>query len=185
MNGLRNLLKGKGFGITKEAFNRTVLLGKFLCFLHVTETYICRPVLSYGPSMLPTLSQTGDLILVEKISPRLGKVNNGDIVSVRSPENPKMILTKRIWAWKETMCQRDIFGSKETTCITHKIHANLVLFHTVLFKARCFVGFGRSVALDRWAKKSSSEEVKTSPKARKVRALPPPEFVSPRICNRL
>ncbi|KAI3944120.1 hypothetical protein MKW92_037322 [Papaver armeniacum] len=96
MNGLRNLLKGKGFEIAKEAFDRTVLLGKFFCFLHVTETYICRPVLSYGPSMLPTLSQTGDLILVEKISPRLGKVNNGDIVSVRSPENPKMILTKRI-----------------------------------------------------------------------------------------
>ncbi|KAI3925976.1 hypothetical protein MKW98_028112 [Papaver atlanticum] len=76
MNGLRNLLKGKGIEIAKEAFDRTILV--------------------FGPSMLPTLSITGDLVLTEKISTRLGKVNNGDIVLVRSPENPKKILTKRI-----------------------------------------------------------------------------------------
>ncbi|KAI3838363.1 hypothetical protein MKX03_023640 [Papaver bracteatum] len=111
MNGLRNLLKGKGIEIAKEAFDRTVLYGKFLCLFHVTDAYICIPDpnfllfwlcklrddCGYGPSMLPTLSLTGDLVLWEKILPRLGKVNNGDIVSVRSPENPKMFLTKRIF----------------------------------------------------------------------------------------
>lgn len=96
MNGLKNLLKGKGVEIAKEAFDRTILVGKFLCFLHVTNNYICSPTLVFGPSMLPTLSITGDLVLTEKISTRLGKVNNGDIVLVRSPENPKKILTKRI-----------------------------------------------------------------------------------------
>ncbi|KAI3912341.1 hypothetical protein MKW92_046765, partial [Papaver armeniacum] len=157
MNGLRNLLKGKGFEIAKEAFDQTVLLGKFFCFLHVTETYICRPVLSYGPSMLPTLSQTGDLILVEKISPHLGKVNNGDIVSVRSPENPKMILTKRILGMEGDNVTYLVspLNSEEYNIYNSQDSRNLVLFHTVLFKARCFVGFGQSVALDRWDKKSS------------------------------
>ncbi|KAI3898588.1 hypothetical protein MKW92_015893 [Papaver armeniacum] len=96
MNGLRNLLKGKGIEIAKEAFDRTFLVGKLLCFLHVTNTYICSPALVYGPSMLPTFSLTGDLVLGEKISPRLGKVNKGDIVLVRSPENPKKTINKRI-----------------------------------------------------------------------------------------
>ncbi|KAI3950015.1 hypothetical protein MKW92_044044 [Papaver armeniacum] len=96
MNGLRNLLKGKGIEIAKEALDRTILVGKFLCFLHVANNYICSPTLVFGPSMLPTLSITGDLVLTEKISTRLGKVNNGDIVLVLSPENPKKILTKRI-----------------------------------------------------------------------------------------
>ncbi|KAI3925981.1 hypothetical protein MKW98_028117 [Papaver atlanticum] len=68
MNGLRNLLKGRGTEIAKAAFDRIVLVGKFLCFLHVTNTYICSPTL----------------------------VNNGDIVIVRSPENPKKTLTKHI-----------------------------------------------------------------------------------------
>ncbi|XP_026439834.1 mitochondrial inner membrane protease subunit 1-like [Papaver somniferum] len=96
MNGLRNLLKGKGLEIAKEAIDRTFLVGKLLCFLHVTNTYICSPALVYGPSMLPTFSLTGDLVFGEKISPRLGKVNNGDIVLVRSPENPKKTINKRI-----------------------------------------------------------------------------------------
>ncbi|KAI3980377.1 hypothetical protein MKX01_003916 [Papaver californicum] len=96
MNRLKNLLKGNGIEIVKDAFDRTVLVGKFLCFLHVTNTYICSPTLAFGPSMLPTLSIRGDLLLTEKISTRLGKVNNGDIVLVRSPENPKRILSKRI-----------------------------------------------------------------------------------------
>ncbi|KAI3849922.1 hypothetical protein MKW98_026836, partial [Papaver atlanticum] len=61
----------------------------------VTNTYICSDIFS-SPSMLPTLSLTGDLVFGEKISPHLGKVNNGDIVLVRSPENPKKTLTKCI-----------------------------------------------------------------------------------------
>ncbi|OVA07085.1 Peptidase S26A [Macleaya cordata] len=94
MNGLRNLVKYKS--IVKEAFDRTVIVAKFLCFLHVTNNYICTPALVYGPSMLPTLNLTGDLILAERISTRLGKVSPGDIVLVRSPENPRKIVTKRV-----------------------------------------------------------------------------------------
>ncbi|KAI3915819.1 hypothetical protein MKX01_013275 [Papaver californicum] len=94
MNGLRNLLKYKS--IAKEAFDKTLLAGKVMCFVHVTNTYICTHVLPHGPSMLPTLNLTGDWILSEKISIRLGKVHNGDIVIVRSPENPRKFIVKRI-----------------------------------------------------------------------------------------
>uniref|UniRef100_A0A2P2JUE3 Mitochondrial inner membrane protease subunit n=1 Tax=Rhizophora mucronata TaxID=61149 RepID=A0A2P2JUE3_RHIMU len=46
--------------------------------------------------MLPTLNLTGDIILAERISHRFGKVGPGDIVLVRSPENPRKIVTKRL-----------------------------------------------------------------------------------------
>lgn len=50
----------------------------------------------YGPSMLPTLNLTGDVLLVDKLSPLLGKVGTGEVVMVRSPENPRKTITKRI-----------------------------------------------------------------------------------------
>lgn len=50
----------------------------------------------YGPSMLPTLNFTGDVLLVDKLSPLLGKVGTGDVVLVQSPENPRKQITKRI-----------------------------------------------------------------------------------------
>lgn len=50
----------------------------------------------YGPSMLPTLNLTGDVLLVDKLSPRLGMVGNGDVVLLRSPQDPKKCITKRI-----------------------------------------------------------------------------------------
>lgn len=49
-----------------------------------------------GPSMLPTINLYGNLLLAERISTRLGKVGPGDVVLVRSPENPRQIVTKRV-----------------------------------------------------------------------------------------
>ena len=46
--------------------------------------------------MLPTLNLSGDVLLVEQLSHRLGKVGPGDVVLVRSPSDPKRIVTKRI-----------------------------------------------------------------------------------------
>lgn len=46
--------------------------------------------------MLPTLNLTGDLVLAERITPRIGKVGPGDVVLVRSPVNPRRIVTKRV-----------------------------------------------------------------------------------------
>ena len=46
--------------------------------------------------MLPTLNYAGDVLLVERVSPRIGRVGPGDLVLVRSPVDPNRSLTKRI-----------------------------------------------------------------------------------------
>nr|CAN75401.1 hypothetical protein VITISV_004497 [Vitis vinifera] len=71
--------------LAREAAERTAILAKFLCILHV-----------YGPSMLPTFNLTGDVLLVENLTVRMGKVRPGDVVLVRSPENPRKTVSKRI-----------------------------------------------------------------------------------------
>ncbi|XP_020549963.1 mitochondrial inner membrane protease subunit 1 isoform X2 [Sesamum indicum] len=80
----------------KEVLGHSILLAQFFSLLHLTETYICSPTLVYGPSMLPTLNLTGDVLLVDKLSLLLGKVGPGDVVLVRSPQNPRKCITKRI-----------------------------------------------------------------------------------------
>ncbi|KAI5662253.1 hypothetical protein M9H77_21576 [Catharanthus roseus] len=80
----------------KEAVSKSLLFAKFLCLLHVTDTYLCSPIIVYGPSMLPTLNMAGDVLLAEHLSPLLGKVGPGDVVLVRSPENPRKSITKRV-----------------------------------------------------------------------------------------
>ncbi|KAK1378479.1 Mitochondrial inner membrane protease subunit 1 [Heracleum sosnowskyi] len=82
--------------IVKEALDKTLLVGKFFCALHVTKTYLLTPAHLYGPSMLPTINIYGDVVLAEKISPRFGKVGKNDIVLIRSPEDPRKVVTKRI-----------------------------------------------------------------------------------------
>lgn len=46
--------------------------------------------------MLPTLDLAGNLVLAERISTRFGLVAPGDIVLLRSPENPRSVVTKRL-----------------------------------------------------------------------------------------
>lgn len=46
--------------------------------------------------MLPTFNLTNEIVLVDKISTRRGKVGSGDVVILRSPENPRKVVTKRI-----------------------------------------------------------------------------------------
>ncbi|WOH03061.1 hypothetical protein DCAR_0522452 [Daucus carota subsp. sativus] len=82
--------------LVKEALNQTLIFGKFLCLLHITDKYICSPIIVHGPSMLPTMNLTGDVILAEHISSRFGKLSVGDVVLVSSPENPRKTVTKRI-----------------------------------------------------------------------------------------
>ncbi|KAL8103480.1 mitochondrial ATP-independent inner membrane protease subunit 1a-like [Apium graveolens] len=82
--------------IVKEALDKTLLVGKFFCALHVTNTYLFTPAYVFGPSMLPTFNISGDFVLAEKISPRFGKVCLNDVVLIRSPEDPRKIVTKRI-----------------------------------------------------------------------------------------
>ncbi|XP_075643901.1 mitochondrial ATP-independent inner membrane protease subunit 1a isoform X2 [Castanea sativa] len=117
---------GQWKSAAKEVLDRTAIVAKFLCLLHVTNNYLCSPTLVgnpintcsiflfsfclfvgwlgllscgvqvYGPSMLPTLNLTGDVVLAEHVSHKIGKVGTGDVVLVRSPVDPRRILTKRV-----------------------------------------------------------------------------------------
>lgn len=80
----------------KDGIQQSLLIAKFLCLLHVTNNYLFSPVMVYGPSMLPTLNLTGDVLLVEHLSPLLDKLGPGDVIVARSPENPRKTVTKRI-----------------------------------------------------------------------------------------
>lgn len=46
--------------------------------------------------MLPTFSLMGDLVLTKRVSTRFGRVSTGDIVLVRSPENARKVVIKRV-----------------------------------------------------------------------------------------
>ncbi|KAJ4883048.1 Peptidase S24/S26A/S26B/S26C family protein [Raphanus sativus] len=83
-------------GTAKEAFEQVSIVAKFLCLIHVTDRYIISSTHVQGPSMLPTLNLTGDVILAEHLSHRFGKIGLGDIVLVRSPTDPTRMVTKRI-----------------------------------------------------------------------------------------
>ena len=50
----------------------------------------------YGPSMLPTIDLKTGVFLMEKISPRFGKVTCGDIVVLRNPQHPRHFMTKQL-----------------------------------------------------------------------------------------
>lgn len=46
--------------------------------------------------MLPTFDLTSNMVLVDALSRRQGKLGLGDVVLVRSPENPSKVVTKRL-----------------------------------------------------------------------------------------
>ena len=70
---------------------------------------------AYGPSMLPTLNIAGDVVLVEHVSPRIGKVGHGDLVLVKSPLNPNRNLTKRVVAMEgDTVTYFDPLNSEDS-----------------------------------------------------------------------
>ncbi|KAK1307668.1 hypothetical protein QJS10_CPA09g00034 [Acorus calamus] len=52
----------------------------------------------YGTSMYPTFNESGDVLLLERVSPRIGRVRSGDVVLVRSPQMPKRVVCKRVVA---------------------------------------------------------------------------------------
>ena len=49
-----------------------------------------------GPSMFPTINATGDVLLLEKLSTRFQKIRPGDVVIALSPENPRILICKRV-----------------------------------------------------------------------------------------
>ncbi|KAL5731865.1 hypothetical protein ACHQM5_004553 [Ranunculus cassubicifolius] len=116
---LRNILNLPWKSFTKEALDRSTIVAKFFCILHVTNTYICSTTQVIGPSMFPTLNHNGDVCLIDRFSHRFGKVTQGDIVVVRSPDNPRKMITKRVLGLEgdPVTYMVDPGNSEETTTI--------------------------------------------------------------------
>ncbi|KAF8981898.1 hypothetical protein BGZ46_002139 [Entomortierella lignicola] len=50
----------------------------------------------FGPSMLPTLNMTGDIVAFEHLTQRFSKLGTGDLVVAISPSDPSKLVCKRI-----------------------------------------------------------------------------------------
>lgn len=48
--------------------------------------------------MMPTFNMAGDVIFVDKLSPKQGHVERGDVVIANTPQNAKQMVCKRIIA---------------------------------------------------------------------------------------
>ncbi|KAJ7947278.1 Mitochondrial inner membrane protease subunit 1 [Quillaja saponaria] len=155
---------GKFGSIVKEGLDQVIFVAKLFCGLHVTNTYLCSIALSYGPSMLPTISLDNSLLLVEKMTTHFGKFGHGDIVLVRSPENPRKVITKRLTGMEgdsisylvdpknSDRFQGDMSGYRETTYMLPMIQDILGLFLMAFLKAEYSGGYGRLKVLEHWGK---------------------------------
>uniref|UniRef100_A0A182QPW8 Mitochondrial inner membrane protease subunit n=1 Tax=Anopheles farauti TaxID=69004 RepID=A0A182QPW8_9DIPT len=65
------------------------------CITHCTFEYIGDFVVCVGPSMEPTLT-TNNVLITDRITPRLAKLQRGDIIITKSPTNPVQHVCKRI-----------------------------------------------------------------------------------------
>ncbi|CAN8290744.1 unnamed protein product [Cochlearia groenlandica] len=81
---------------SREAKRTVFFVAKAYCFLHVTTNYIGFASYAYGPSMIPTLHPSGNVVLAERISKRSQRPIRGDIVVFRSPQEPNKTPLKRV-----------------------------------------------------------------------------------------
>nr|XP_027192208.1 mitochondrial inner membrane protease subunit 1-like isoform X4 [Cicer arietinum] len=166
--------------IITEACEKAFILTKLFCFLHVTDTYLIDPVMTYGPSMLPAIGLSPSLFLTERISTRFGKLAQGDIIVLRNPQNPRRTNSKRLVGLEgdtityvsssensdmhETVVtwhsfgffilrmSLATFGYKVITHIIATILDILVQFLMALLRVSYFGGYGHLKILDRSGK---------------------------------
>ena len=82
-----------------ESVGRTLWgLAKFGFYFWGVTTYVVDLTLCTGPSMEPTLNANSDLVLLDRVSPRLGRIAPGDIVVADSPTRPGETVCKRVSA---------------------------------------------------------------------------------------
>jgi len=70
----------------------------FGAVLHCLHEYVIDISMCCGPSMLPTLNAAGDVVLLDRLSPRLGWIRPGDVVIAKSPTNAAQTVCKRVAA---------------------------------------------------------------------------------------
>ncbi|TMW69396.1 hypothetical protein Poli38472_001552 [Pythium oligandrum] len=89
--------------------------GTAYCLLQGVDTIKC-----VGPSMLPTFNRDGDIVLVDKITPRLRTYERGEVVIAKSVSNPR-----------HTVCKRIIAKEGDTVCVRPRSSSSEVEFHKI------------------------------------------------------
>jgi len=84
------------------------------CFLHLFKENIGSPCLTDGPSMLPTIEASGEIVIESILSHRLAPYNltRGELVSLKSPSKPDRIVCKRVIGLPGDVICVDPTGSK-------------------------------------------------------------------------
>ncbi|CAM9605971.1 unnamed protein product [Scytosiphon promiscuus] len=78
--------------------NPVVRVVQATAILHCINEYVFGITACAGPSMIPTFNQSGDVIFAEMLSPKLDRLDRGDVVIAVPPQNPKLRVCKRIIA---------------------------------------------------------------------------------------
>lgn len=92
---MKYILRKLGF------FKTTVLVFNFLAIYRALQIYFYDFRTAIGPSMIPTIRQgktyiAGDVLLVDKLTPRIWGYQINDIVLAKSPMKLNSLLCKRI-----------------------------------------------------------------------------------------
>ncbi|CAM9526924.1 unnamed protein product, partial [Phaeothamnion confervicola] len=86
----------------------------FACVVHCINEYAVEVDMCVGPSMLPTFNQTGDVVVLDRASPLLGRsLRHHDVVVAKSPTDPHQTVCKRIRAMAG-----DVVTVRAHQCIT-------------------------------------------------------------------
>ncbi|KAF8807584.1 LexA/Signal peptidase [Phlegmacium glaucopus] len=84
----------KIFNVTLGAFK----IANAAFAFHLFYEYVGQPAIMYGPSMLPTLAVSGEVVIEDCISVRLNpeKLHRGELIILKSPLDPQRTICKRI-----------------------------------------------------------------------------------------
>lgn len=77
---------------------KVLLTVQALALFKLSQNYLYDIRVAVGPSMLPTINEAGDVLLIDLLTPRLRGYKKGDIVLAKSPMNPNTHLCKRVVA---------------------------------------------------------------------------------------
>ncbi|OMJ81326.1 hypothetical protein SteCoe_18249 [Stentor coeruleus] len=82
--------------INLSAFKTTLFVLNFLAIYRALQIYFYDFRTAIGPSMIPTIRQAGDLLLIDKFTPHIWGYKINDIVLAKSPMKLNNLLCKRI-----------------------------------------------------------------------------------------
>uniref|UniRef100_UPI00398F02F4 mitochondrial inner membrane protease subunit 1 isoform X2 n=1 Tax=Pristiophorus japonicus TaxID=55135 RepID=UPI00398F02F4 len=83
---------GRFFGKVLGFAGFTIQYG---CIAHCTFEYLGDVVVCSGPSMEPTL-KSYDVVISEKLSRQFYRIEKGDVIIAKSPNDPKINICKRV-----------------------------------------------------------------------------------------